>query len=116
MRASLAASLIITETYLSLCNLLLLPGLFARTPKRLCLLATTGVFCIVSETYLYFALPSLRQTPGHFERTPHQLIWPSRLHSHPGLHTCWPLADILYPSLLVELDRVQPRNQNQVLV
>jgi hypothetical protein len=69
LRASLAASLIITETYLSLCIILILPGLFARTPKRLCLLAVTGIFCVFSETYLYFALPSIRHAPGVFERT-----------------------------------------------
>jgi hypothetical protein len=69
MRASLAASLIITETYLSLCIILILPGIFGRTPKRLCLLAVTGVFCILSETYLYFALPSIRNAPGVFERS-----------------------------------------------
>ncbi|PMD40913.1 hypothetical protein L207DRAFT_633853 [Hyaloscypha variabilis F] len=69
MGASLSASLIINEAYLSLCNVLLLPGVFVRTPKRLCLLAVTGVFCVISEAYLYFALPSVRQTPGIFERT-----------------------------------------------
>jgi hypothetical protein len=69
MRASLAASLIITETYLSLCIILILPGLFGRTPKRLCLLAVTGIFCVLSETYLYFALPSIRNAPGVFERS-----------------------------------------------
>jgi hypothetical protein len=68
LRASLAASLTITETYLSLCIILLLPGLFARSPKRLCFLAMTGVFCLLSETYLYFALPSVRYQPGNFER------------------------------------------------
>jgi hypothetical protein len=69
MRASLAASLIITETYLSLCIILILPGLFTRVPKRLCLLAVTGVFCVLSETYLYFALPSIRNARGVFERS-----------------------------------------------
>jgi hypothetical protein len=69
MRASLAASLIIAETYLSLCILLMLPGLFAPTPKRHCLLAVTGGFCVLSETYLYFALPSIRNAPGVFERS-----------------------------------------------
>lgn len=69
MYASLAASLIIIETYLPLCIILLLPGVFTRTPKRLCLLAATGVFCVLSETYLYLALPSIRQAPGVFERT-----------------------------------------------
>jgi hypothetical protein len=49
--------------------ILILPGLFARTPKRLCLLAVTGIFCVCSETYLYFALPSIRDTPGVFERS-----------------------------------------------
>jgi hypothetical protein len=68
LRASLAASLTITEIYLSLCIILLLPGLFARSPKRLCLLAITGVFCLLSETYLYFAHPSVRYQPGNFER------------------------------------------------
>jgi hypothetical protein len=69
MRASLAASLIITETYLSLCIILILPGLFTRVPKRLCLLAVTGIFCVLSETYLYLALPSIRNAPGVFERS-----------------------------------------------
>ena len=69
MRASLAASLIVTETYLLLCIILILPGLFARVPKRLCLLAITGIFGVASETYLYFALPSLRRAPGIFERS-----------------------------------------------
>jgi hypothetical protein len=71
LRASLAASLIITETYLSLCIILVLPSLFVRipTPKRICLLAVTGIFCILSETYLYFALPSIRYAPGVFERS-----------------------------------------------
>jgi len=69
MRASLAASLIITETYYSLCIILLLPALFVRTPKRLCLLALTGIFCVLSETYLYFAIPSIHHAPGVFERS-----------------------------------------------
>ena len=69
-RASLAASLIITETYLSFCLVLLLPGHFAhRAPKRQSLLAVTGIFCVVSETYLHFGLPSIRNTPGVFERS-----------------------------------------------
>lgn len=62
-------ALIITETYLSLGISLLIPGLFARTPKRSCLLAMSGVFCVMSETYLYFALPSLSHAPGVFECT-----------------------------------------------
>lgn len=28
----------------------------------------TGAFCLLSETYLYFALPSVRYPPGNFER------------------------------------------------
>jgi len=69
MRASVAASLIITETYLSLCTDLILPGHFFRTPKRHCLLGVTGIFCFFSETYLYFALLSIRDAPGVFERS-----------------------------------------------
>jgi hypothetical protein len=69
MRASLAASLIITETYLLLCMILILPGLFTRVPKRLYLLAVTVIFCVLSETYLYLALPSIRNAPGVFERS-----------------------------------------------
>lgn len=29
----------------------------------------TGTFCVLSETYLYFALPSIRHAPGVFERS-----------------------------------------------
>lgn len=42
---------------------------FVRTPKRLWLLALTGIFCVLSETYLYFAIPSIRHAPGVFERS-----------------------------------------------
>lgn len=69
MRASLSASLIIVETYLALCVILLLPGLFSRVPKRLSLLGTTGILCVVSESYLYVALPGIRHAPGVFERS-----------------------------------------------
>lgn len=69
MLASLAASLIIIETYLFLCVVLLSPGLLARVPRRLSLLGTTGIFCVASETYLYFSLPETRHASGVFERS-----------------------------------------------
>ena len=67
--ASLSASLTITETYLAICTVLLLPTVLCSSVKRICLVAVTGVFCISSETYLFFAIPSARDTPGAFPRS-----------------------------------------------
>lgn len=63
MRASLAASLIVIETYLLLGMFLILPGLFSCVPKRLSLIAMTGIFCITADLYLYFSLQTIGRGP-----------------------------------------------------
>lgn len=63
MRASLAASLIVIETYLLLGMFLILPGLFSCVPKRLSLIAMTGIFCITADFYLYFSLQTIGRGP-----------------------------------------------------
>lgn len=67
--APLSASLTITETYLVICTVLLVPTGVRSSVKRICLLAVTGVFCISSETYLFCAIPSARSAPGAFPRS-----------------------------------------------
>ena len=61
IHASMAASLIITETYLAICVMLdfvtVLPR--PRRVKRVLLLALTGIFCVVSEVYLFFSIRSI---------------------------------------------------------
>ncbi|KAN0095512.1 hypothetical protein V8E51_016223 [Hyaloscypha variabilis] len=60
IHASMSASLTITETYLSLCIILLAPAVLSQSTKRIVLLALTGLFCVASETYVFFAIPSIR--------------------------------------------------------
>ncbi|KAL5312901.1 hypothetical protein ACEPPN_019327 [Leptodophora sp. 'Broadleaf-Isolate-01'] len=65
----MSASLTITETYLSLCIVLLVPTVLIRSTKRIVLLALTGLFCVASETYVFFAIPSIRNKAGIFNRS-----------------------------------------------
>lgn len=70
IHASMAASLIITETYLAICVILLFVTILPRPRrvKRIVLLALTGIFCVISEVCLFFSIPSIRKTPGIFGR------------------------------------------------
>jgi hypothetical protein len=95
MRASLAASLIITETYLSLCIILILPGLFGRTSQAS--MPPRGDWCLL---YFIGNLLVLR-SPIHTQRTRslrtflyHRLTPPSSPDSRPRLCSCRPLAYI----------------------
>jgi len=69
IHASISASLIITETYLNLCIILLVPSLLVRSFNRILLLAATGFFCVAAETYLFFAVPSIRNKTRIFNRS-----------------------------------------------
>ncbi|KAH6708879.1 hypothetical protein BKA61DRAFT_696779 [Leptodontidium sp. MPI-SDFR-AT-0119] len=69
IHASMSASLTITETYLSLYIVLLVPTVLIRSTKRIVLLALTGLFCVASETYVFFAIPSIRNKAGIFNRS-----------------------------------------------
>jgi hypothetical protein len=60
--ASLSASLTINKTYLAICTVLLVPTGLRSSVKRICLLAVT-------ETYLFFAVPSARDALGAFPRS-----------------------------------------------
>jgi len=65
----MSASLTITETYLSLCIILLVPIVLLQSIKRIVLLALTGLFCVASETYVFFAISSIRNKAGIFNRS-----------------------------------------------
>jgi hypothetical protein len=67
--ASMSASLTITETYLALCVILLLPALLFRSVERGALLALTGLFCVASDVYVFFFIPSIRSHPDIFDRS-----------------------------------------------
>ena len=68
MNACICASLTIAETYLSLCTILLFPAVLVRSIKRIMVLTLTGIFCFITETYVFFAIPSIRNSPGTFNR------------------------------------------------
>lgn len=69
VHASICASLTIAETYLALCVVLLFLAVLVRSIKRIIVLTLTGIFCCVAETYVYFAIPSIRNSPGTFNRS-----------------------------------------------
>ena len=69
INAAVSASLTIAETYLILCVILLVPNILIRSPKRILLLALTGIFCFATEAYLFFAIPSIRNARGIFHRS-----------------------------------------------
>jgi len=69
VHASICASLTITETYLALCTILLFLAVLVRSIKRIIVLTLTGIFCCVAETYVYFAIPLIRNSPGTFNRS-----------------------------------------------
>ena len=52
-----------------LCIILLIPTIIVRSVKCVDLLGLMGIFCLASETYLNFAVPSIRNTPGVFSRS-----------------------------------------------
>ena len=69
IHASMSASLTITETYLTLCMILLAPTVLMQSMKRIVLLAFVGLLCVASETYVFFAVPSIRNKAGVFNRS-----------------------------------------------
>jgi hypothetical protein len=69
INAAISASLTIAETYLILCVILLVPNILIRSPKRILLLALTGIFCFATEAYLFFTIPSIRNVRGIFHRS-----------------------------------------------
>ena len=114
--ASIEATLIVTETFLTIDVVLFLLAVGFKCVRRGFLLATVGLFCFSAECYVYFA-PSVSQAIGQNLNRPFLVNFGSILISVMAAHLiciiCWLILIAIFFSRLPHQHHARPSERDE---